>query len=68
MSNPPTRPPGRKHIMTFRLSQAEYQALAEAARLEKRKMSDLVYLIVTDALERYTKRLATAANEPSRES
>ncbi len=68
MSNPPTRPPGRKHIMTFRLSQTEYQTLAEAARLEKRKMADLVYLIVTDALEGYARRLTAPDPSPSRES
>ena len=52
----PTKTHGRKRIMAFRLSQGEYQTLASAARFEKRKMADLVYLIVAEALERYTRR------------
>ena len=57
------KPHGRKHIMAFRLSQTEYQTLAKVARYEKRKMADLVYLIVSDALESYAKRLP--ATEPA---
>ncbi len=64
MSNMQTRSPGRTFVMAFRLSETEYQTLANAARLEKRKMADLVYLIVTDALEGYAKRLAAAAKPP----
>ncbi len=64
-----TKPPGRKRIMAFRLSQAEYQVLADAARHEKRKMADLVYLIVADALEKYAKRLpGVSGPSPSTES
>ena len=64
-----TKAHGRKRIMAFRLSQAEYQILANAARYEKRKMADLVYLIVTDALENYAKRLPIVPNQsPSAES
>ena len=69
MPDPQTKPSGRKRVIGFRLSQTEYQTLASAARLEKRKMADLVYLIVTEALEGYAKRLSTAANPPyTRES
>jgi hypothetical protein len=48
----------RNRILAFRLSQSEYQILASAAKFEKRKMADLVHVIVTDALERYTQRQA----------
>jgi uncharacterized protein (DUF1778 family) len=64
-----TKPHARRRIMAFRLSQAEYQMLANAARYEKRKMADLVYLIVADALEKYARRLPSASNpSPSTES
>ena len=68
MSTTQTRSPGRKRVMAFRLSQTEYQTLANAARLEKRKMADLVYLIVADALEGYARRLTVPNPPPSRES
>ena len=69
MPNPQTKPSGRKRVIGFRLSQTEYQTLVGAARLEKRKMADLVYLIVSDALEGYAKRLSTASKPPyTRES
>ncbi len=65
MPDPQTKPSGRKRVIGFRLSQSEYQTLVGAARLEKRKMADLVYLIVTEALEGYAKRLTMVANMPS---
>ena len=65
MAHSPTRAHGRKHVMAFRLSKAEYQTLALAARYEKRKMADLVYIIVAEALDGYAKRLGTSSNPPS---
>ncbi len=62
MSTPPTRPPSRKHILAFRLSETEYQTLINVARLEKRKLTDLVYVMVTEALEGYAKRLTASAH------
>ena len=55
----------RKRILAFRLSQSEYQTLASAAKFEKRKMADLVYLIVTEALERYTQRKSEPGSQRS---
>ena len=60
-----TTPYSRKRIMAFRLSQAEYQTLASAARYEKRKMADLVYLIVAEALERYAQRKSDPTTQRS---
>ncbi len=65
MPDPQTKPSGRKRVIGFRLSQSEYQTLVGAARLEKRKMADLVYVIVTEALEGYAKRLNTVAHAPT---
>ncbi len=65
MPDPQKKPSGGKRVIGFRLSQAEYQTLVGAARLEKRKMADLVYVIVAEALEGYAKRLAAVANAPS---
>ncbi len=65
MPNSPKKPSERKRVIGFRLSETEYQTLVGAARLEKRKMADLVYLIVTEALEGYAKRLIPVANTPS---
>ncbi len=65
MPNAQKKPSGRKRVIGFRLSQAEYQTLVGAARLEKRRMADLVYVIVTEALDDYAKRLAAVANAPS---
>ncbi len=62
MPNSQKKPSGRKRVIGFRLSQTEYQTLVGAAQLEKRKMADLVYVIVTEALEGYAKRLSTASN------
>ncbi len=60
-----TKSHGRKHILAFRLSQSEYQMLTSVARYEKRKVADMVYLIVSDALESYAKRLGMPANPSS---
>ncbi len=65
MPDPQKKPSERKRVIGFRLSQQEYQTLVGAARLEKRKMADLVYVIVTEALDDYAKRLAAVANAPS---
>ncbi len=65
MPDPQKKPSERKRVIGFRLSQPEYQTLVGAARLEKRKIADLVYVIVADALEGYAKRLAAVANAPS---
>ncbi len=61
MPNSPKKPSERKRVIGFRLSDTEYQTLVGAARLEKRKMADLVYVIVTEALDGYAKRLAAVA-------
>ncbi len=64
----PTKPDARTYVLAFRLSEAEHTLLAQVARREKRKMADWVYLIVTDALESYDKRLPVTTKSPSAES
>lgn len=56
------QPSGRKRIVAFRLSPTEYQILTAAAGLEKRRIADLLHLIVAEALEKYARRLAAGNN------
>ncbi|GEM_PF-5090260 len=51
-----TKPKSR--FCGFRLTEEEHDRLARAAHLERRKMADLVHLIVAEALDRYARRLA----------
>ncbi len=47
----------KTRFCSFRLTEEEHQILVRAAQLERRKMADLVHVIVADALEEYARRL-----------
>ncbi len=51
------RPKPKSRFCGFRLTQEEHDRLARVAHLERRKMADLVHLIVAEALDEYAKRL-----------
>ncbi len=52
------RTKSKSRFCGFRLTEEEHDRLAKVAHLERRKMADLVHLIVVEALDQYTRRLA----------
>lgn len=58
----------KSHVCGFRLTAEEHELLAAAAHIERRKMADLVHLIVAEALEEYAQRFAITIQPASPEA
>lgn len=58
-----SRAKSKTRLCAFRLTEDQHALLAKVAHLERRKMADLVHLMVVDALEQYVNRLAGTPGE-----
>lgn len=52
--------------MGFRLTEEDYALLVKVARSERRKLADMVYVLVVDGLQRYARQIPRTDN-PSRQ-
>ncbi|MBE7511446.1 MAG: hypothetical protein HS103_01340 [Anaerolineales bacterium] len=49
--------PSRTRTMGFRLTEEDYALLVKVARGERRKLADMVYILVVEGLQRYARQI-----------
>lgn len=54
--------PSRTRTMGFRLTEEEYALLVKVARGERRKLADMVYVLVVEGLQRYARQIPRLDN------
>lgn len=54
--------PSRTRTMGFRLTEEDYALLVKVARSERRKLADMVYILVVEGLQRYARQIPRPDN------